>query len=339
MVSTYPPEHCGIAAYAEQSVARLRSQGHTVDVVSPDGQGNVKFAWDLCGGTNILRLLRLLPDYDKVVIQYHWGFFYRDPSAPRQRWDRLKTTCAFLLLFLRSRKIEIVAHEIPYARGKQSWLYKWKWKLAPKIVFHTASELERFQRHYGMRLNPSRVEIRRHDEVYRKFAEPAQFAARSQLQLPRNQTIFLCIGFIQRHKGFHRAIEAFAQAGLHDAQLYIVGSLRVASLENQQYLAELRRLAAGRPGVHLVESFVSDEEFDTWIAASDCVVLPYLEIWSSAVLARAKLFQRPAIVSAVGGLADQVSEHDMLVSSDAELILALQSMCESLRQNALSSNR
>ncbi len=61
MVSTYAPTHCGIAAYAEQAVDQLRAQGHVVDVVSPDGQGNVDFAWDLRGGSKILKLFRPTP--------------------------------------------------------------------------------------------------------------------------------------------------------------------------------------------------------------------------------------------------------------------------------------
>ncbi|MGA8875636.1 MAG: hypothetical protein WB555_08880, partial [Candidatus Korobacteraceae bacterium] len=69
MVSTYPPKRCGIGAYAEQSVAQLRAQGHVVDIVSPDLQGNVDFAWDLHGGKKLLRLFRILPYYDRVVLQ------------------------------------------------------------------------------------------------------------------------------------------------------------------------------------------------------------------------------------------------------------------------------
>jgi hypothetical protein len=81
MVSTYSPTHCGIGAYGEQSATNLRAQGHIVDIVSPDEQGNVDFAWDLRGGSKLLQLLELLPYYDRTVIQYHWAFFYSNPLA------------------------------------------------------------------------------------------------------------------------------------------------------------------------------------------------------------------------------------------------------------------
>lgn len=337
MVSTYPPKHCGIGAYGEQSVTQLRAQGHIVDIVSPDEEGNVDFAWDLRGESKLLKLFELLPYYDRVVIQYHWAFYYNNPFAPERRWETLQTTLCFMWLFLRSRKVELVAHEIPYLPGKQGWFYKWKWKLAPKVVFHTRKERERFEQHYHLQLSDSRVEYRKHDEVYQKFAAHTQLSARRQFKLPADRRIFLCIGFIQRHKGFHRAMRAFAQANLRDAELFVVGSMRVADAENQKYLDELRALAQAHSNIRLVESFVSNEDFDTWISASDCVVLPYSEIWSSAVLGRARLLDRPAIVSAVGGLPDQAGERDLLFNTDDELVTAFQTFSARLTPRAVNS--
>ena len=328
MVTTYPPKRCGIGAYAEQSVAQLRAQGHIVDIVSPDLQGNVDFAWDLCGGKKLLRLFQLLPFYDRVVLQYHWAFFYRNPFQRERRWETLQTTLCFMLLFLRCRKLEVVAHEIPYIPGKQGWLYKWQWKLAPRIVFHTTREREYFEKHYQMRLNSARIAFRGHDDVYQKFADHTQSSARRQLKLSSPGLLFLCIGFIQRHKGFHRAIQAFAEAALQQAELFIVGSLRVTNTENVKYLTELRQLAAEHSNVHLVESFVSNEDFDTWIAAADCVVLPYSEIWSSAVLGRAQLLDRPAIVSTVGGLPEQAGKHDLVFGNHEELVRAFRALAQ-----------
>ena len=337
MISTYPPKHCGIGAYAEQSAAKLREQGHVVDVVSPDGEGNVDYPWDLWGSSKILHLFELLPYYDRVVLQYHWAFFYRDPFLPESRWETLKTTLSFMWLFLRCRKLEVVVHEVPYLSGKQGWLYGRQWKLAPKLVMHTQQERERMEQHYGFKLKDSRVEMRRHDEVYRTFAAVTQAAARRALGLPSGQLIFLCIGFIQRHKGFHRAIQSFMEANLGDAELFVVGSLRIVDDESQAYLAELHCLARKTRDVHVVESFVSNEEFDTWITACDWVVLPYSEIWSSAVLGRAKLLQRPAIVSAVGGLPGQATSGDLLFTTDGELVRALRTASQQVRRDSVES--
>lgn len=328
-VTTFPPTHCGIAAYASQDVIHLRERGHLVDVVSPDGAGNVDFAWDLRGGCKILKLLKLLPFYERIIIQYHWAFFYRDIVDKKYRWESLRTTLSFIALWLFGRnKIEVVSHEIPHIPRSSRLslnfsLYRWKWKLVPRLILHTKPEQENLLQYYAFRLGPSRVQIRAHHSSFRKFREISREAARLELGLPHDATIFLCIGFIQRHKGFDRAIAAFKRASPGNAHLYIVGSLRVVYQETTDYLAELHTLTQDCPNAHLVERFLTDEEFDTWIAASDCVVLPYREIWSSSVLARAHLFDKLAIIAKVGGLPDQARKGDRVFETDEELATAL----------------
>ena len=323
MVSTYPPTHCGIGGYGEQNVAQLREQGHVVDVMSPDGQGNVDFACDLRGGSKILKLLELAPYYDEIVIQYHWAFFYNDFARPEFRRDTLKTTLSFLYLFLRSRKVRVVVHEVPYLNGRRRWLFGQQWRFA-NLIFHTRAEREKLEKHYHLHLRDSRVQFRKQHDVFQKFTSHNRASAREELGIQTRGPVFLCIGFIQRHKGFHRAIQAFATADLKDAHLYVVGSLRYVDAETQGYLDELRQLAAKLPNVHIVESFVSNEDFDTWITASDWIVFPYTEIWSSAVLGRTKLLERPAIIAFVGGLPDQAGERDILFKTDSELVAAFQ---------------
>jgi glycosyltransferase involved in cell wall biosynthesis len=334
MVSTFPPTHCGIAAYAEQSVNGLRAEGHVVGVLSPDGQGNADYTWDLRGQANILKLRELLPYYDRVVIQYVWAFYYTNPLDPAFRRETLKTTLSFIRLFLRSRKIEVVAHEIPYLNGRSRWLYGLKWKLASKVILHTQQERARFEAHYGVRLKDERVEIREHHDVFQKFTAHTRESARKELGIGGRGLIFLCIGFIQRHKGFHRAIQAFVNAQLEDATLYIVGSMRVADGENQKYLSELYELAGRYPNVRIVESFVSNEEFDTWITAADCVVFPYSEIWSSGVLARTRLLGRRAIVARVGGLPEQACADDILFQDDEQLAAGFRTAWSELLQHS-----
>jgi glycosyltransferase involved in cell wall biosynthesis len=257
----------------------------------------------------------------------------------KYRWDTLKTTLSFMVLFLRNRRLEVVAHEIPFLAGKQGWLYKWKWKLAPRLIFHTSTELELSEKRYGMRLSRDRVEIRTHHALFNRFSNETRASARERLGIDQRALVFLCIGFLQRHKGFHRAIAAFNAAGQSGAELYLVGSIRVPHPDNTQYVSELRSLVANCPGTHLVESFVSNEEFDTWITAADWVVFPYAEIWSSGVLARTRLLERPAIVSAVGGLPEQVGERDLLFQSDEELASAFRTAAESTRSGNSGKHR
>lgn len=144
----------------------------------------------------------------------------------------------------------------------------------------------------------------------------------------------MCPGFLQSSKGFDRAVDAFAAmdgvgparlpAGDGEgASLYVVGSVRERTPENETYARELRERCARVRGVTFVEEYVEDEQFDRWVAAADRVVLPYRRSWSSGVLARAQALGTPAIVADVGGLAEQAGERDVVFNHDGGLARAM----------------
>src|SRR5919204_544380 len=115
-----------------------------------------------------------------------------------------------------------------------------------------------------------------------------------------------------------RAILAFEGAG-SPGRLVVIASVRSHIPSNVDYERWIASLCDRVPGVELLDRYVPDEEFDAWIAAADAVVLPYRRAWSSGVLARAQTIGTPAIVSDVGGLADQAGPRDTVVHDDGEL--------------------
>lgn len=334
-ITTYPPTHCGIASYAYQQVLALREQGHFVDVVSVDGNGNVDFRWDLKGGFRLLKLLRLLPFYDKVVIQYHTTFFYR----PEDGADCRRVSLSFLLLFwLGRRKVEVLCHEVPSAGPEKghfsSFWYRWKWARCPKAIFHTAIESANFLSAFGLSPAGNRIEVRIHHAQFRPFCRLSRPEARLRLGIGQDALVFLSIGFIQPHKGFDRAMHAFLNADIANGHYYVVGSLRLVHKETSDYLDELKTMARRHSNLHVVDQFLTDEEFDMWMLASDWVVLPYREIWSSSVLGRARLLRRPAIVSCVGGLPDQAKDEALFFQNDFELVEIFRKVGECLTHEA-----
>jgi glycosyltransferase involved in cell wall biosynthesis len=133
------------------------------------------------------------------------------------------------------------------------------------------------------------------------------------------------LGFLQPHKGFDRAIDAFVTAGLasRHAHLHVVGAVRTSEPHFVQWADQLGERVNALDGVTLHRGFVSDRQFDAWIAAADVVVLPYRIIWSSGVMERCRLFGTPVIASRVGGVADQAPEGTVLVGDDHELLTAM----------------
>lgn len=318
VISTYPPMKCGIAAYASQMVSQLRKEGHVVDIFSPE-EGNGDFTTDK-KKINVLTIIRFCIFYDAIILQYHPSFFYPD-SKGDNLLGTLKIHLFFILLFIiLRRKLEIIIHEFPgtheSAPGRLGETIKWFF--SPKLVFHTQKEVDDFQASY-FRLSPNRYELRSPHAYYSRFRDISQKDARKELNISENALVFLCIGFIQPHKGFDRAVFGFKNIQTDDKQLYIVGSLRLELEEYIRYLDSLKRTAEKRSNIHVIERYLSDEEFDTWISASDIIVIPYREIWSSAVLGRAKVFDKRVIASDVGGLSEQLSDGDFLFQSDDEL--------------------
>ena len=327
MVSTYPPESCGIGAYACQQVAYLRESGYQVDVLAIRGNGT--YTMPLNTPEQILKLKEFKNRYDRIIIQYHASFFYGsdDPA------ERIRTHRAFAEVFADNQNIEIVCHEIrfpsedkrlfnPASRElAEDQKYKLlKWKAAPHIIFHTQIERSKFCRITGIPEDSEKLTLIAPNRYYTKNRDIPREQARAELGIPPEQTVFLCIGFIQPHKAFDKVAEAFAslpEPG--NRHLYMVGSLRLVCPETQQYLDTLRRYDEENGNIHLISSYVSDAQFDTWLIAADRVVIPYREIWSSGVLGRAKLFQKTCIVRDVGGLREQLSDSDVLFREYKEL--------------------
>jgi glycosyltransferase involved in cell wall biosynthesis len=324
-VTTYPPTRCGIGVYASQSIKKLRSHGHIVDIMSPNMDGNVDFKYNLCGGFKILQLLRLGIFYDKIVIQYQPGFFFKRSGDRGDCWDNFLANLAFIFFFLCYRsRIEIVCHEIHYYPVQRIGILNYLthrlwWILVRKIVFHTGKECDVFKKNIRLGMGWKQLEIRSHHEDFSKCRDISGHEARCELGISLQEQVFLCIGFIQPHKGFDRVIRAFNAVNPEGATLYIVGSLRLVYDGTLNYLRLLRFLAAGNPRVVVIEQFVSDQEFDTWIAACDYIVAPYREIWSSGIVARAKLFGKKVIASNVGGIEEQLDGEGFLFITDAEL--------------------
>lgn len=318
MITTYPPMRCGIGAYAFQMARKLQSWGNVVNILSPK-EGDGDFIEVIKSRFNLLHILKYGLFYDKIIFQYHHAFFYDEPIK-KNLWSIIATQLSFYLVFLIFRnRVEIIIHETPKRSliSLDYWLERIKWHLCPRLIFHTQSEIDIFESTY-FKLPSNKYELQEHNKYFYKFRDISREEAKRELGISLDKIAFLCIGFIQPHKGFDRTIRAFSEND-NRMELYIVGSLRERWGEYINYLEDLKKMAKGINNIHVIEEYLSDEKFDTWIIASDIMVVPYKEIWSSGVLARAKLFGKPVIAANVGGLSEQTNGNDIVFEDDMEL--------------------
>ena len=317
VVSTLPPRPCGIGTYADAQVEQLREDGNDVTVISPpDGRGDVQVPFE--DGRPFREAERRGADADRIIVHFQPGLYYRPGAAAAV--SKIRTSYGLSHLVRRRPQVEILVHEAhPPTRWRPDHVILRRAFARASLLFHTDAERRAFARDY--RLEPRGRLIEHAEAVTSVVAALDRTEARRLLGLDRDELLLLCAGFIHPWKGFDRAIRAFAASGLR-GRLAIVGSVREHAPAIDAYADELRALAATTDGVQLVETFQTDEEFDAWVSAADRVVLPYTRAWSSGVLARARVVGTPAILTPVGGLAEQAGPDDEIVRSDEELTRA-----------------
>jgi glycosyltransferase involved in cell wall biosynthesis len=321
MVTPYPPYRDGIAAYAVQEVRSLRAAGEPVEVLSPlPSAAHHHLA--LGGVRGMAALVKRARNYDAVTIQFSPEMIFGACRNPAQRvavWGLIGALSA-------ATRLEIRLHEIEYGplakNPAERAAARRVLNSVDKLSVHTAREVDELVDRLD--IDPGAVTLLDHGIAFAPATRLTQGEARAELGLDADEHVFLCIGFLQEHKGFDTAVEAFAQSGLAgSASLHVVGSVRVDHPDLIAYARRLRGLCRATPAAELHERFVSDEEFDRWIVAADTVVLPYREIWSSGVLERAKLFDRTIIATDVGGMGDQAPEGTLFFTDPATLVKAL----------------
>jgi glycosyltransferase involved in cell wall biosynthesis len=326
VVSSYPPRHCGVGAYAAGQVAELRAAGHDVRVISPpDGHGDERVR--AFGGRPFLRAVRRSRSADRVVVHFQPGLWYR----PRRPVSKVLTSLGLLWLTMRRPSTELVVHEANRPRWgglRPDDLLLGLALRRARLLFHTDTERRQLEREFHLR-------VRRHTlvehTVHLGGREPVRRSeARAVLAIPEHITLFVSPGFLHPDKGFERAVEAFGRLTSSpapvpghlepsDRRLVVVGSVRDRTMENLAYVGRLRDLCERTPGVTFLDSYLDDEDFDRWIAAADRLVLPYRRSWSSGVLARARAIGTPVIVAATGGLPEQTGPEDRVFETDEEL--------------------
>jgi glycosyltransferase involved in cell wall biosynthesis len=121
-----------------------------------------------------------------------------------------------------------------------------------------------------------------------------RMAARKQLQLPPEKTVFLFYGTGARRKGLHLTVEAMLQLSENSPAFLLCAGQQNPSGETARGLEKL----VEQNRALLINRYVSEAEEKNCFAASDVVLLPYLNHFgTSGVLSRAMAAGKPVIVS------------------------------------------
>jgi glycosyltransferase involved in cell wall biosynthesis len=154
-----------------------------------------------------------------------------------------------------------------------------------------------------LRLRPNAKIIRVPQPIYDFFpSPPEQKEARKQLGLPSDQPVVLFFGLVRAYKGLGTLLQAMTS--LPQARLLIAGEFYQPRADYERQIAELGL----RDRVHVEDRYIPNEDVPKYFAAADVVVLPYLSATQSGVSKLAYHFDKPVVITNVGGLAEEVDE-------------------------------
>lgn len=253
------------------------------------------------------------------VIHVHWP----DPYTVARSWTKslAKSVCFIAQLWVARRlgaKLVWTVHNAEshdaqhprLQRGVQRAIAR----LSHNLIVHGHSCADVVASNFGL-TSPS-ISVVPHANYIADYPnETTKAESRERLGLDASSLVFLFVGRVQAYKGLDELIAKFKSAGIQDSRLIIAGQP-----SNQEIDQEVAAAQRDDPRITYVNSFVSTEDMQSYMAAADVVVLPYRKIFTSGTLLLAASFGKPSIVPEAATLLDTVDASGLITfdPSDAD---------------------
>ena len=141
--------------------------------------------------------------------------------------------------------------------------------------------------------------------IFNHFGDPiTKMEARTQLRLPQQDKIILFFGYIRKYKGLDLLIQAMANETIKNSgiQLIIVGEF----YEDASTYHDLINALGLQNRISFYSNYIPDGEVKNYVCSADFIIQPYKNATQSGVTPLAYHFEKPMLVTNVGGLADTV---------------------------------
>lgn len=176
--------------------------------------------------------------------------------------------------------------------------------------------------------------------LYDNFGEPiSKAAALAQLRLDPSFHYVLFFGFIRDYKGLDLLLEAFADNRLYDRRikLLVAGEFYCDPKPYQEIISRHHL----EDQVIMSNDFIPDSQVLNYFCAADLVVQPYKSATQSGVTQIAYHFNKPMIITDVGGLSEFVPHEKVgyVVNPEpAEISAAILRFYDERREVEFSAN-
>jgi D-inositol-3-phosphate glycosyltransferase len=161
------------------------------------------------------------------------------------------------------------------------------------------NDLMLFRKNIPVRLNPH--------PIFDNFGPSLKREdALTKLGLDSHYSYLLFFGFIRSYKGLDLLIEAFADIRLRNRKLKLI--IAGEFYEDSKPYKEMVKRYDIANDIILFERFINDDEVRNFFSAADLVVQPYKNATQSGVTQIAYHFEKPMLVTDVGGLREIVPD-------------------------------
>ena len=137
-----------------------------------------------------------------------------------------------------------------------------------------------------------------------KINQLSKEKSRKILNINDNEKVLLFFGFVREYKGLKHLIEAIPAVieKIPDIKLLVVGEF---AGDKDKYLDIMQKEKVEKY-IQIYDGYIPDQEVEKFFAASDIVVLPYISATQSGIVQIAYGFEKPVVVTNVGGLPEVV---------------------------------
>ena len=254
---------------------------------------NTQFLINTANPFNIIRVGKKIKKQnpDLVIIQWWHPYF-----AP----------CYILLCGAIGRKIKktFICHNVfPHERFPMDRLLtKLTLKKGDFFIVHSKSDCEDL-----LTIKPEAELKQNPHPTYNAFKvrNIGKSQAREELGEGQDTKLLLFFGFVREYKGLKYLLMAMSKVKekLRNVKLMVVGSFADDKSDYLQLINDMHI----EDCVDIKDGYTPDNEVEKYFAACDVVVLPYESATQSGIVQIAYGFEKPVIVTNVGGLPDVVT--------------------------------
>jgi hypothetical protein len=239
----------------------------------------------------LARVTAELAASDVVVMQWN-----------RRGWGKHGRSLPRLLRFRRSYPgaLVVTLHDVFSRDGLRQrylqpdvWSLRWLGRTADRIVVHSQIEVERLRGIIAI----DKIRVVPHFVEKREIAlTPEQ--ARARLGLSDRRIVTL-LGFVYGRKGHRYAVEAVPFMPADAIMVYAGGPVAGRTFVYDLALSKARELELGDR--FRITGYLSDEDLETWIAATHLAILPFTDLSASGSLSSWISARKPMLVSDLPG--------------------------------------